>query len=83
MIHKTILEKLEGKGQIIIHDKDNGDYGIYVTPQNIEWVRNFLDIELGCGNYSVEYHRGGEYYDIDFNIYEVPSYRKDKEKEKN
>lgn len=73
-IQKTLLERLESKGTIVIMDKEAGDFSITVKPQNIEFVRSLLDIELGTANYEMEYKSEFQNYEIDFNINEHPKY---------
>lgn len=66
---KTLLEKLEVWGTIVIMDKEEGDYQISVSPINVNIVRNILDIELGINNYELEYKWQIVKYEIDFNLY--------------
>lgn len=73
---KNFLERLEDWGNIVIMDKEAGDYCITVSPMNINLVRNILDIELGTANYEMKYNPEFVNYSIDFNITEIPSYRK-------
>lgn len=66
--HKTVLERLENSGNIVILDKQEGDYMITVKPMNIHFATQILDRYLGINKYKIHYRPEFVNWEIEFNV---------------
>jgi hypothetical protein len=66
---KTMLQRLENSGSIVILDAEEGDYSITVSPLSIRYVIDLLNSEIGTGNYKQKYNADRVNFTIDFNIH--------------